>query len=202
MHLHKLYKGFLEIKNKIMNEIRTITFKLNMTINGVHYGKSIRVQGGIPLLSISYRNSIITIGDNVLINSYSDHSWNSRTKIIVRPNGKLSIGNSTGINGILIYCTENIQIGSYVKVGGGSRISDTDHHSTDWKLRRLSKGPSLHSPIVIEDDVFIGANCIILKGVKIGARSVVAAGSVVTKSIPNDELWGGVPAHLIKKLGN
>lgn len=56
------------------------------------------------------------------------------------------------------------------------------------------------APIVIGDYVFIGARCMILKGVTIGDRSIVAAGSVVTKSIPADELWGGVPAKFIKKL--
>ena len=54
--------------------------------------------------------------------------------------------------------------------------------------------------MVIEDDAFIGMNCIILKGVTIGARSIVAAGSVVTKSIPADCVAGGNPAKVIKYL--
>lgn len=54
--------------------------------------------------------------------------------------------------------------------------------------------------IVIEDDVMIGVNCIILKGVTIGSRSIVAAGSVVTKSFPSDCIIGGNPAKLIRKL--
>ena len=55
-------------------------------------------------------------------------------------------------------------------------------------------------PIVIEDDVMIGTRCIILKGVTIGARSVIAAGSIVTKSIPADCIAGGNPAKVIKTL--
>ena len=62
---------------------------------------------------------------------------------------------------------------------------------TDW---------GISSPIVIEDDVFIGVNCIILKGVTIGARSIIAAGSVVTKSIPADCIAGGNPAKVIRLL--
>lgn len=54
-------------------------------------------------------------------------------------------------------------------------------------------------PISIGDDVFIGANCIINKGITIGDRSIVAAGIVVVKSIPEDEICGGNPAKLIKK---
>ena len=55
-------------------------------------------------------------------------------------------------------------------------------------------------PVVIEDDVLIGTNCIILKGVTIGARSIIAAGSIVTKSIPADCIAGGNPAKVIKYL--
>jgi acetyltransferase-like isoleucine patch superfamily enzyme len=55
-------------------------------------------------------------------------------------------------------------------------------------------------PIIIEDDVFIGTNCIIGKGITIGARSVIAAGSVVVKNVPADEIWGGNPAKFIKKI--
>lgn len=56
------------------------------------------------------------------------------------------------------------------------------------------------APVTIEDDVFIGMNCVILKGVTIGARSIIAAGSVVTKSIPADCVAGGNPAKVIKRL--
>ena len=56
------------------------------------------------------------------------------------------------------------------------------------------------APICIGEDVFIGANSTILKGVTIGDRSIVASGSVVTKSIPSDQLWGGNPAKKIRDL--
>ena len=56
------------------------------------------------------------------------------------------------------------------------------------------------APVVIEDNVFIGARCIILKGVTIGENSVVGAGSVVTKSIPANEIWAGNPAKFIRKI--
>lgn len=54
--------------------------------------------------------------------------------------------------------------------------------------------------MVIEDNVFIGARCIILKGVTIGENSIVGAGSVVTKSIPANEIWAGNPAKFIRKI--
>lgn len=56
------------------------------------------------------------------------------------------------------------------------------------------------SPVVIKDGVFIGAHCIILKGVTIGEKSIIGAGSVVTKSIPDGEIWAGNPAKFIRRI--
>lgn len=85
---------------------------------------------------------------------------------------------------------------------GGTRIFDTDHHPIDWRERRMPGNglKAKHSPILIEDDVFIGTGCCIMKGVTIGARSIVAAGSVISKSIPPNEVWGGNPAKFIKRI--
>ena len=80
---------------------------------------------------------------------------------------------------------------------------DTDCHCVNYLSRRDPKidGPQCgSSPIVIEDDAFIGMNCIILKGVTIGSRSIIAAGSVVTRSIPADCIAGGNPARVIRNL--
>lgn len=65
-------------------------------------------------------------------------------------------------------------------------------------MKDLDKIDALSKPIVIEDDVFIGAHSIILKGVNIGQGAIIAAGSVVTKSIPAYETWGGNPAKKIR----
>ena len=78
---------------------------------------------------------------------------------------------------------------------------DTDSHNIDYKIRRGQWTDwGVSKPIVIEDDVFIGVNCIILKGVTIGARSIVAAGTVVTKSFPADCIIGGNPAKIIRRI--
>lgn len=58
----------------------------------------------------------------------------------------------------------------------------------------------INSPIVIEDDVLIGVRCVILKGVTIGARSIIGAGSIVTKSIPADCIAAGNPAKVVKYI--
>ena len=85
---------------------------------------------------------------------------------------------------------------------------DTDVHQLDYLVRRGEKPLDAKdarttiqsAPVTIEDDVWIGANCMILKGVTIGARSVIGAGSVVTKSIPADCIAAGNPCKVIRKL--
>jgi len=101
----------------------------------------------------------------------------------------------------VLWAHNKIVIGNYVKIGGNCILIDTDAHNLDFSIRRgqyTDWGES--APIVVEDDAFIGANCIILKGVTIGARSIIAAGSVVTKSIPADCVAGGNPARVIRQL--
>lgn len=100
-----------------------------------------------------------------------------------------------------INCSESIVIGNYVMIGAGCLITDSNHHSLDWRIRNLEVDTDKKSsPVIIEDYVFVGARSIILKGVRVGARSVIAAGSVVVKDIPADELWGGNPAKFIKNI--
>ena len=82
-------------------------------------------------------------------------------------------------------------------------IMDSDAHSINYKDRRdslgLDKKNKIDKPIIIEDDVLIGTRCIIMKGVTIGARSIIGAGSVVTKDIPPYSVAVGVPAKVIKQ---
>ena len=87
-------------------------------------------------------------------------------------------------------------------VGGNVRIFDHDFHALEWESRRAVENREAirTKPVVIEDDVFIGTNVIILKGTHIGARSIVAAGSVVFGlDIPADSLVKGNPAVIIKR---
>ena len=101
-----------------------------------------------------------------------------------------------------IHCHKSITIGNFVNFGGGVMIFDTDFHSLDWRDRR--DGTDIQkraiAPVVIDDYAFIGADSIILKGVHIGEKSIVGAGSVVSKDIPAGEIWAGNPARFIKRI--
>ena len=117
----------------------------------------------------------------------------------------LSIGDGTSIpKGSTIYCTgAPLTIGKKVIFGPQPTIITGDHRidiigKYIIDVTVAEKLPENDLPVVIEDDVWIGANVTILKGVTIGKGSVVAAGAVVTKSCEPYSIIGGVPAKLIK----
>lgn len=164
----------------------------------VSYGKHVRTYNGWPRLRID-KGARVVFRDNVSMQNYLNTGWHSRLFIRVLKNGSLSIGSNTGLNSCMIYCSTSISIGSYVNIGGGTRIYDTNFHDIDWQDRR-NGGVGKTAPVSIGNDVFIGTGCIIGKGVSIGDRSVIAAGSVVVKDIPADCIAGGNPCKVIKFL--
>jgi acetyltransferase-like isoleucine patch superfamily enzyme len=97
----------------------------------------------------------------------------------------IEIGAGTGISGAAIVAATKISIGKNVLIGGGVGIWDTDFHPLDPEMRKVHQtNGAVSLPIIIEDDVFIGARAIILKGVTIGKGSVIGAGALVTKNVP------------------
>ena len=166
----------------------------------VRYGKNLRINGKIYCVTNS--DDGITIGNNVRINSSLGSNpigGDTRTILFAKGNGKIRIGDGCGISNATIFACEQITLGKQIFVGGGTRIYDTDFHWLEFE-KRIHEAGGKTSPITIGDGAFIGAGCIILKGVTIGEKSIIGAGSVVTKSIPNGEIWAGNPARFIKKI--
>ena len=112
--------------------------------------------------------------------------------------GDVTIGDYTRI-GIHNTIIGPVCIGNHVNLAQGITITALNHNFEDASKRIDEQGIST-KPVVIGDDVWIGANAVILPGVTIGSHCVVAAGAVVTKDVPNHTLVGGVPAKLIKKI--
>lgn len=143
----------------------------------------------------------LTIGKQVVILS-SGIEYTQGYRIAVLPDATLSIGDDTGMSQVSITCKESISIGSHCTIGAGTMIFDTNFHNTDWKVRRTHEDikTAKTAPISIGDDCFIGARCIISKGVNIGARTIIAAGSVVVSDIPENCIAAGNPCKVIKKI--
>ena len=112
--------------------------------------------------------------------------------------GDVTIGDNTRIG---IHCTVigPVCIGNNVNLAQGITVTALNHNFQDATKRIDEQGVST-KPVVIGDDVWIGANAVILPGVTIGRHCVVAAGAVVTKDVPDNTLVGGVPAKIIKSL--
>ena len=112
--------------------------------------------------------------------------------------GDVTIGDYTRIG---IHCTVigPVCIGNHVNLAQGITVTALNHIFKDSSRRIDEQGVST-KPVVIGDDVWIGANAVILPGVTIGSHCVVAAGAVVTKDVPNHTLVGGIPAKVIKNI--
>ena len=112
--------------------------------------------------------------------------------------GDVMIGDHTRI-GLHNTIIGPVTIGSHVNLAQGITITALNHNFEDSEKRIDEQGVST-SAVTIEDDIWIGANAVVLPGVTIGHHSVVAAGAVVTKDVPPHSLVAGVPAKVIKQI--
>lgn len=188
----------------LLQKLRTLIKIIHLFRIRRKYYSEIRRTGGYVQtkgLMFDVYGSFI-FGNNLIINTIGVDIF-TNSHIVVCQNAILSIGSNSGITSTAIYCAEKIEIGNYVNIGAGCLVMDTNCHSTNWMIRMDRKRDIINAktaPVKIDDFVFIGARSIICKGVHIGEKSLVAAGSVVVKDIPAGELWGGNPAKFIKKI--
>lgn len=178
--------------------------KLQLALNGCHYGRSLRACGKIYFRFGSI--GCLHLGDHVTLTARFLTNPVGAMPVMLEciGEGRIEIGDHSGLSSTLVSARRSVSIGRYVNIGGNVRIFDHDFHALDWTKRRPAGGDAEYvhaSAVVIEDDVFIGTGVIILKGVHIGARSVVAAGSVVVAGmIPSDSLVAGNPARVIRTI--
>lgn len=112
--------------------------------------------------------------------------------------GDVLIGDHTRI-GLHNTIIGPVTIGSHVNLAQGITITALNHNFSDSEKRIDDQGVNT-TAVTIEDDIWIGANAVVLPGVRIGCHSVVAAGAVVTKDVPSHSLVAGVPAKIIKQI--
>ena len=155
---------------------------------------------GISVDRIPYMTGLcqIEIGSQVRISGKIGIEGTSKGPSLLRIGSGVFIG-----HGCSFGVASRIEIGDFVAIGGQSFITDTEGHSTYNPGRAIWEVPASPgdvSPVVIENNVQIGRYCVILKGVTIGARSIVGTGSVLRSSVPPDSVVMGNPARVVKRL--
>lgn len=200
MNISRVVFQYVRIVSKIQSKINYVRFSLY----GVKFGKGFCVHG-FPCL-FNGHGATFHIGEGFYMSNGSKQNplnKDIRGAFHVNDNALLEIGDGVGMSSTTVWCHSCIIIKNHVCIGANTVLIDSDCHSLDYIHRRSFTIDQLHkkcAPIVVEDNVLIGANCIVLKGVTIGARSVVGAGSVVTRSVPPDSVVAGNPAKVVKPL--
>ena len=152
-----------------------------------HRGKKSVIHLSVRMDTPPYRK--FRLGDYSVIESYS---------CINNAVGDVIIGDHTRV-GLHNTVIGPVTIGSYVNLAQGITVTALNHNFSETGKRIDEQGVST-TPVTIGNDIWIGANAVILPGVTIGDHSVVAAGAVVTKDVPPHTLVAGVPAKIIKKI--
>ena len=152
-----------------------------------HRGRGSKIYRSVRMDTPPYRT--FSLGRQSVVESYC---------CINNAVGDVVIGDHTRIG---IHCTVigPVTIGSHVNMAQGITVTALNHNFEDTGKRIDQQGVSTN-PVVIGDDVWIGANAVVLPGVTIGKHCVVAAGAVVTKDVPDFTVVGGVPAKILKTL--
>jgi len=201
---------------KILNILTALNIKLSPSYNrflfrlkGVTFGKNMCILGKVNIVG----SGKITIGDNFMMtngHAINPISSNMQGVFYTESGGVINIGDNVGMSSTRMWIRNRLNIGNNVNIGACVLLIDTDSHQMDYRMRHRDASSHFSkeelqdnissAPITIEDDVWIGAHCIVLKGVTIGARSIIGAGSVVTKSIPADCIAAGNPCKVIREI--
>lgn len=176
------------IYDKVLNFVNLLSFFI-LKLRGLQGGKNSQIAN----ITCNWPNKLF-IGNNCEIQNMVDfriwHPYNESSFIKLGDN--VFIGHACEF-----VCNEKIVIGKNCLIASKTTFNNTGH---EYKIDiNINLQPITSKEIILDDDVWIGTSCVILQGVTIGRGSVIAAGSVVNKSIPANEVWAGVPARFIKK---
>lgn len=186
--IHVFYSFLYSVLFKKHNSglLVTGTVRFNSPSN-IHLGSNVILRRACELLAGNQPDSIV-IGNQSEIHEY----------VTLRSfGGNIKIGDRTSINRMgLILGSGNVEIGNMVRIGPSVTITSSNHVFSDRNKPIVDQGIEC-KPVVISDDVWVGANATIMAGVFIGKGAVIAAGSVVTKNVNAYSIVGGVPAKVI-----
>lgn len=156
---------------------------------------------GLSYIYVDKDSKLEFKGKNTWVNNYSLSNMfglYQRTIFYAKSGGVISIGSACGISGASFCAMCSILVGDRVQIGANTKIIDNDMHSLSASDRALDIRDTIKKkPVTIEDDCFIGANSIILKGTRLGKKCIVGAGSVVHGDFPDNSIIAGNPAKII-----
>lgn len=141
----------------------------------------------------------LNLGDHVNLSGRSCFYFISNRS----PEPEITIGSHVFIgNGCTLSSGSKIEIGDHCLLAAGVRIHDNDGHPLDPARRRRAEqiDDSEVAPVVIESNVWLGADVTVLKGVRIGENSVIGTGAVVTSDVPPNSICAGNPARVVREL--
>ena len=183
-----ILKAYFKIANAIFNDIPFLFRVIYLKSRGFTIGKN----SYIGKCYFTWPHKVI-LGDNCIV----EHGTYFKFDGIYSPAKSILLGSGTFIGANCEFnITDKITIGEKCLIASGCKFIDHDHGMSLGTTMNVQK-PTV-SPIIIEDDVWIGVNSIILKGITIKKGAIVAAGSVVTRNVGEYEIVGGVPAKFIK----
>ncbi len=157
--------------------------------NRVKFGKNVIVNHRFKVGG----KGLLIIGDNVNLWAHAEPN----AFYFYDKNARITIGKNTRLNGLTCQCAEKIEIGTRCLIGSAI-IMDTDFHSFDDPDHILF-GNEQVKPVKVGDDVWLAGQCVLLKGVAIGNKSVVGFRAVVAKSFPDNVVVAGNPARIFKE---
>lgn len=207
--IKKIKKIINSIETLSSNKVKTIINLLLFPIRLLHYNEIHLSTKLSPQAKIYYKHKI-SLSKNVLIENnvsllasgnlkIGENTRLYQNSIVKCQNGDVSLGKNCSIQPpCFIGGAGGIIIKDNVRIAPGVMMFSFDHNFKRTDIPITKQGIKL-GKITIEDDVWVGSNAVILKGVTIGTGSIIAAGSVVNKNVPPYSIVGGVPAKIIKK---
>jgi acetyltransferase-like isoleucine patch superfamily enzyme len=191
-----------KVRNELQRRISYPIIRLIFAWHGISWGRGWRIHG-LPIIQ-KHRRSRMTFGADLQLRSFvRSNPLGPNHPVILTTwaeDSCLEVGTNFAMTGGTLCASNRIKIGDNVTVGANSVIVDTDFHPIDPGLRKKDPQAGRTAAVIIEDDVFIGMNCLILKGVTIGRGSLVGAGSVVSKDVPAGVIVAGNPAQPVRSL--